>query len=100
VENADDAEYWLAWEGNRLVEEKQAAEALRIVGQLTNINHREDLLRLICSQSVVTGQAEVAWKSSESSLVVPTVKVASYTGILEGLKHRGDARTGTAAEGR
>lgn len=100
VENADDAEYWLAWEGNRLVEEKQAAEALRIVGRLTNINHREDLLRLICSQCVVTGQAEVAWKSSESSLVVPTVKVASYTGILEGLVHRGETRTGTASEGR
>ncbi|MCA9093338.1 MAG: hypothetical protein KDA68_07620 [Planctomycetaceae bacterium] len=84
VEKADDAEYWLTWEVNRLVAENRAADAFRIAGQLSNINNREELIRLISAQAVVTGQKQVAWEASDSPIVVPTVKIAGYTGILEG----------------
>ncbi|MCA9096736.1 MAG: hypothetical protein KDA36_00040, partial [Planctomycetaceae bacterium] len=84
VEKADDAEYWLTWEANRLVAENRAVDAFRIAGQLSNINNREELIRLISAQAVVTGQKQVAWEASDSPIVVPTVKIAGYTGILEG----------------
>lgn len=86
IENTDDAEYWLTWELNRLVREKRAAEAYQITSQLSNIIHREELIRLISSQAVVTGQQAVAWEAADSPIGVPTVKIAGYTGILEGLQ--------------
>lgn len=86
VEKADDSEYWLTWEANRLVAGNRAGDAFRFIGQVSNINHREELMRLIAAQAVVTGQRQVAWEAADSSIIVPTVKIAGYTGILEGLR--------------
>lgn len=88
VEKVEDAEYWLTWELNRLVARKQAPAAFRIVAQVSNIIHREEFTRLVSAQAVVTGQSAAAWEVAESPIIVPTVKVAAYTGILEGARKR------------